>query len=199
MSNNETMTKPTSQIANYIAIARPDHWFKNVFMLPGIALAFTLSNAPLSQALIINILAAIISTCLIASANYTINEWLDAGFDKFHPVKCNRPSVSGNLTAFWVYTQWFLLSVLGLIIAYQLGLHFLTYSAALLIMGILYNVKPIRTKDRIYLDVLSESINNPLRFMLGWTAVISNIIPPLIRIICILDGRSIFNGYKKIF
>ncbi len=26
-------------IKKYIAIARPDHWFKNIFMLPGTALA----------------------------------------------------------------------------------------------------------------------------------------------------------------
>ena len=30
-------------------------------------------------------------------------------------------------------------------------------------MGVAYNVPPVRTKDRAYLDVLSESVNNPLR------------------------------------
>jgi len=44
-------------------------------------------------------------------------------------------------------------------------------------MGLVYNVPPLRTKDRQYLDVLSESINNPLRFMLGWTAVIGSLLP----------------------
>jgi hypothetical protein len=34
--------------------------------------------------------------------------------------------------------------------------------------GIFYNVRPMRTKDRAYLDVISESINNPLRLMIGW-------------------------------
>ena len=45
-------------------------------------------------------------------------------------------------------------------------------------MGILYNVEPIRTKDRAYVDVLSESINNPLRFLLGWSAIVSDVLPP---------------------
>ncbi len=35
-------------------------------------------------------------------------------------------------------------------------------------MGVLYNVKPFRTKDIAYLDVLSESINNAIRLLLGW-------------------------------
>ncbi len=59
---------------NYIAIARPNHWFKNIFMLPGTALALTMSSAPFNQDVLINILWAVVSTCLIASANYTINE-----------------------------------------------------------------------------------------------------------------------------
>jgi decaprenyl-phosphate phosphoribosyltransferase len=149
---NETINNEvkSSGIKNYIAIARPDHWFKNIFMLPGIALAITLSDNPIGSAVLINILLAVISTCLIASANYTINEWLDAEFDKHHPVKCNRPSVSGNLSAFWVYTQWVILSIIGLSIAYSLGLHFLTYSAILLIMGVLYNVKPIHAHIIVY-------------------------------------------------
>ncbi|GAB2479368.1 hypothetical protein GCM10011375_17370 [Hymenobacter qilianensis] len=44
-------------------------------------------------------------------------------------------------------------------------------SAFLLFMGIMYNVRPIRTKERVYLDVLSESVNNPIRFVLGWFIV----------------------------
>ena len=35
-------------------------------------------------------------------------------------------------------------------------------------MGCLYNIPPIRTKDHAYVDVLSESINNPIRFLVGW-------------------------------
>lgn len=196
---NETINSEVkkSGIKNYIAIARPDHWFKNIFMLPGIALALTLSDAPINSAMLINILLAVISTCLIASANYTINEWLDAESDKHHPVKCNRPSVGGNLSAFWVYTQWVILSIIGLSIAYSLGLHFLTYSAILLIMGVLYNVKPFRTKDRIFLDVLSESINNPLRLMLGWTAVVSNIIPPSSVLLAYWMGGAFLLAIKR--
>ena len=45
-------------------------------------------------------------------------------------------------------------------------------AAALWIMGCLYNFSPVRTKDVPYLDVLTESINNPLRLLLGWSAII---------------------------
>lgn len=45
-------------------------------------------------------------------------------------------------------------------------------------MGLFYNVKPFRTKDIVYLDVLSESVNNALRLMLGWFLISSNTLPP---------------------
>jgi hypothetical protein len=35
-------------------------------------------------------------------------------------------------------------------------------------MGCIYNIPPIRSKDVPYIDVLSESINNPLRMLAGW-------------------------------
>ena len=39
---------------------------------------------------------------------------------------------------------------------------------ALWVMGCVYNIPPVRSKDLPYLDVLSESINNPLRMLAGW-------------------------------
>src|SRR5271165_1945764 len=51
--------------------------------------------------------------------------------------------------------------------------------AALWIMGCVYNIPPVRTKDVPYLDVLTESINNPLRMLLGWYAVTSVLVPPV--------------------
>jgi decaprenyl-phosphate phosphoribosyltransferase len=39
-------------------------------------------------------------------------------------------------------------------------------------------VPPIRTKEWPYLDVLSESINNPIRLLLGWFALVTTTFPP---------------------
>src|SRR6202007_1922513 len=45
--------------------------------------------------------------------------------------------------------------------------------------GCVYNIQPLRTKDVPYLDVLTESVNNPLRMLLGWYGVTSVLIPPV--------------------
>jgi decaprenyl-phosphate phosphoribosyltransferase len=182
---------------NYIAIARPDHWFKNIFMLPGIALAMIMDDVGLGAQLILDLLTAIIATCAIVSANYTINEWLDAETDKFHPKKKLRPSVQGGVSAFGVYLQWILLSVIGIGLALSLNFQFTIYAIALLMMGIIYNVKPLRSKDRVHLDTLSESINNPLRFMLGWSAVDPQMLPPSSILIIYWMGGAYLMAIKR--
>ncbi len=159
----------------YLKLLRADHWFKNVFMLPGTALAIVLTGAPLD---IVKLLVGIASACLIASANYVLNEWLDADFDRFHPIKKNRPSVVGGLNPALVYTEYALLTVAGLGLGALISIHFVAAGASLWFMAILYNVKPFRMKDRVYLDVLSESVNNPIRLALGWFVVTSAPLPP---------------------
>lgn len=181
---------------DYIRIARPDHWFKNIFMLPGTALAILFLGIPPSEA-IIPTLIAIASTCLVASANYVINEYLDRDFDKHHPLKKNRPSATGSIRARYMLIEYVLLAVAGLSIAATINLEFLGWSALLLIMGVIYNVRPFRSKDRIYMDVLSESINNPLRLLLGWSAIAQGAFPPSSILLAYWMGGAFLMGVKR--
>jgi len=197
MSLNIAAAPTRQRFADYVALARPDHWFKNIFMLPGVALALVLRGEPLSLPLVGNIVIALVATCLIASANYTINEWLDADFDRHHPVKRQRPSALGNVSMGLVALQWFVLAAAGLALGNLLGVLFLRLGVLLLCMGIVYNVQPLRTKDRPYLDVLSESINNPLRFMLGWAAVVSTVLPPSSILLAYWMGGAFLMAVKR--
>ncbi len=164
---------------NYIKIARPDHWVKNAFILPGVAIAILLTDFKFDTSVIVRLVIGFMATCFIASANYVINEWLDAEFDKYHPTKKFRPVVSENMKLSLVLIEYALLIVLGLVLSYFVGKLFLYMEVWLLIMGVLYNVKPIRTKDIPYLDVLSESINNMIRLLLGWFIITQEFQPPI--------------------
>ena len=181
---------------NYIYLARIDHWFKNIFMLPGIALALVLSGIPLSEAVIPSLIG-ILSTCFIASANYVINEWLDKDFDKHHPIKQHRPSAVGDIQGKYVYLEYVLLIALGLGLASLLTTEFIILSVVLLVMGVLYNVHPFRTKDQAYLDVLSESVNNPLRLLLGWSALVSGSFPPSSVLLAYWMGGAFLMAMKR--
>lgn len=163
----------------YIEIARPDHWFKQVFMLPGTFLTFILLSPPFHWSLVVRIFLGFFAACLVASANYVINEVLDAPYDRVHPVKKNRPVPAGRIEIPIAKAEYFLLAFLGLALSLLANLPFFIANASLLLMGVLYNVPPIRTKDVPYLDTLSESVNNPIRLLLGWFIVVNNTIPPL--------------------
>lgn len=185
-------------LRDYIAIARPDHWTKNFFMLPGLflALLFTPTRASLSS-IWLPLFIGMAATCLISSANYTINEWLDRHFDRFHPKKRSRPSVSGRISAVGVYVEYALLAAGGLALAASLNQRVFEASVFLLVMGILYNVKPFRTKDRAYLDVVSESINNPIRLCMGWLIVIPNEFPPSSLLLGYWFGGAFLMAVKR--
>ena len=180
----------------YIQIARPDHWFKQFFMLPGLCLAF-LFLRDIPDGMLVNLLLGLFSTCCIASANYTINEYLDAPFDRQHPTKCKRPAAQGLVCLKGVLIEYALLSVAGLWSGFALNALFGSTALILLLMGIAYNVRPMRTKDVPYLDVISESINNPLRLVLGWAVCIPDYLPPSSFLLAYWFGGAFLMALKR--
>src|SRR5262249_3860663 len=147
----------------YVQIARVDHWFKNAFMLLGVILAVFYEPRVVAWSSVVPLIVAVIATCLVASSNYVLNELLDAGNDRLHPEKRHRPVPSGRVRPGLAYAEWIGLAAVGLGLALTLNVYFFASALSLWVMGILYNVPPIRTKEWPYLDVLSESINNPIR------------------------------------
>ena len=71
-----------------------------------------------------------------------------------------------------------LLSGLGIFFGFIAGPLTTVAAATLLICGVIYNVPPLRTKDIPFVDVLSESINNPIRLIFGWSMVDQSTLPP---------------------
>jgi len=158
--------RPT--LRGHIQIARIDHWFKNVFVLPGIVAAIGSDPTHVPAGLWINVLVGLFATCLVASSNYVINEVLDAPSDRFHPIKHTRPVPSGRVSVPLAYVQWLALMLIGVGLGLTVSMPFAITLLVLWVMGCIYNIPPMRSKDLPYIDVLSESINNPLRMLAGW-------------------------------
>lgn len=122
---------------------------------------------------------AFLLTWLISTANYAVNEVADAPYDIHHPNKRNRPLAAGEVNR---------MPLLGLGMAFSAAaltasLLFFTWPlflslASLLAAGFVYNLKPVRTKDVPFLDSVSESVNNPIRFCIGWYALAPAAFPP---------------------
>lgn len=163
----------------HIGIARFDHSIKNLFVLPGMVVPLSVRPDLLNFHLIKAVITAFVSITLIACSNYVINEVLDAPFDRLHPKKRDRPAAQGLVHRGAAYVQWLLMMLAGILIASLLSWQFAVTAGILWIMGCVYNIPPVRAKDVAYVDVLTESVNNPLRMLLGWYAITTTLTPPL--------------------
>jgi 4-hydroxybenzoate polyprenyltransferase len=168
---------------------RLERWPRSTAILVGSAALFALDPTVISRlgpvAIAARVAGAFLLTWAVSTANYIINEIADAPSDVHHPTKRNRPLASGAVRKgpllFWA-------AVIG---GVSLALAWLLYSRplfltllALVLAGFAYNLKPVRTKDVPFLDSISESVNNPIRFLIGWYALAPQTFPPWSLLVC---------------
>ncbi|MFQ6084033.1 MAG: UbiA family prenyltransferase [Candidatus Aminicenantia bacterium] len=131
--------------------------------------------------ILFNVFFAFLLTWAISTLNYIINEIADAPYDIHHPEKRNRPLVRGEVKKSSLFIVGLMLGLVGLSLGfYYFSFHFFLFLLILLLAGLIYNVKPLRTKEIPFLDAIVESANNPIRFLIGWYALSeANFFPPL--------------------
>ncbi len=167
---------------SYFKLLRIDHWFKNLFIIAGIISAILFAQSELiGLNFVIQGIGAFILASLISSVNYIVNQIADVEFDKKHPDKKTRPIPSGKISVFRAEILAFILLLGSLMITSLFyNANFFYALLSLWIAGILYNIRPVRLKDIPYIDVISESFNNPVRFLLGWFVIIKSEFPSFI-------------------
>ena len=183
-----------------IKLCRLNYWPKNIFLLPGVFFFVFLSNIENFYTIenLTILLLAILSTCLICSSNYVINELTDQKTDFYHPDKKKRPLVSQKLSISTSVIVFFFLSFFGYLLGINININFFYTLVILQLMGFVYNVKPLRFKDHAYLDVITESFNNLLRFALGWNIFNENYYPPLSLLIIFWTGGAFLMALKRL-
>lgn len=168
-------------MTEYLKVLRPEHWLKNVFIIFGHLVAIVLLALPLDADLVIRALLSLVPACFIASANYIMNEILDAPFDRMHPTKRLRAVPTGTVSIPILWGLFALLCLVGFsLAAWLFSTSYLLALGGFLLSALFYNMEPIRLKDKAFLDVIAESFNNPIRLWLGWYALApADSFPPL--------------------
>ena len=193
---DETAAKPAGTLRDYLALARFDHLTKHIFIVPGIVLAYLLRGGP-THFPVGQVILGLIAAICIASANYVINEYLDREFDKHHPTKSRRRAVECALRGSFVFLEWTAFTLVGLGCAWIGSATLFVTACIFALQGIVYNVSPLRTKDKPYLDVISESVNNPLRLTIGWAMVDPSTLPPSSVILAYWFGGAFLMAAKR--
>jgi 4-hydroxybenzoate polyprenyltransferase len=162
-------------VTAYLRALRLERWPRSAAIILGSTAFFFLhrdflsSFRPREIAFLLGL--SFLLTWAISTANYVLNEIVDAPYDIHHPAKRHRPLIRGEIKK-----APFILLGIGITAAgFTLAIAFFSRSfvlslLALLAAGFIYNVKPVRTKDIPFLDAISESANNPIRFLIGWYA-----------------------------
>jgi len=189
--------KRLHRLLPYVQIARPDHWFKNAFMLLGVLMAFFCRPELFALHSLPWLALAFASTCLVCSSNYVLNELLDAPQDRLHPTKWARPAAAGLVSTPLALAEWLALAGIGVGLAFAINPTFGFCALLLWVMGCVYNIPPVRSKDVAYVDVLSESVNNPIRLLLGWTVLIPGALPPLSLLLAYWMVGAYFMATKR--
>lgn len=204
ISPDSAPRKMPGRMVDYLSMVRLDHSTKHLFIVPGIVIAYLLRGRGVGgwfQGLVDwgpRVFWGLLAAVCIASANYVINEFLDREFDRFHPTKSRRACVQRDIDGRIVWLLWLVLVVGGLVAASRLGGVATLVAGVFALQGIVYNVAPLRTKDRTYWDVMSESINNPLRLLLGWAMIDGTTLAPASVILAYWSGGAFLMSAKRL-
>lgn len=194
---HRALDPPRPSWRGHLELVRADHWFKHVFILPGVVAALALDPAHRAPHLWARLGMGLAAACLVAASYYTMNELLDAPFDRLHPVKRQRPAAAGRIAPGWAWAQCGVLVIAGLVLGAAVSRPTAAALGALWLAACAYNVRPLRAKDVPYLDVLTESVNNPLRLCIGWYIVGAVLVPPALLVLSYWMLGAYFMAMKR--
>ena len=159
-SSGTTTETSAGQAAAMLRLMRPHQWIKNFFV------AAPLFFTPPEQSFenLLRVVLGMVAFCLVTSAVYIVNDYLDRETDRMHPTKSKRPLAAETVTVSSAFALMAGLLVVGFAVALLLspGL------AGLLLIYLLVNLAySLRLKHVSILDVLIIAFGFVLRIAAG--------------------------------
>ncbi|MCX7019742.1 MAG: decaprenyl-phosphate phosphoribosyltransferase [Candidatus Sumerlaeota bacterium] len=143
---------------------RPKQWTKNFLLFAGVVFTHNLSQiGRLTDAV-----SAFIIFCGLSGVIYLFNDLRDGESDRQHPLKCQRPIASGQLSEPLAWSAALIISVLCIVWAFFLNPKFGGYAVVYFIIMVLYSAV---LKHVVILDLLIVAIGFVIRAMAGVRAI----------------------------
>ncbi len=175
-------------LRDYVDLLRPTHWIKNVVVFAGPAAGLKL----LSLVSWMQTSVAFGAFCLVASANYAINDVLDREADARHPIKRNRPVARGAIRP---ASALILAAVLVVTAAAATTLSLnARVTGVLLLYFVLILAYSLALKRRVILDVIIIAIGFVLR---TWAGALAVAVPTSEWLIACMFTLCLFMGFGK--
>lgn len=145
-----------------LKLMRPTQWIKNGFVF----MPLIFSSRLLAAEDVLRVAGMFTVFCLVSSATYILNDYLDREQDRVHPLKKNRPLARGDISpaAALVVMGILLVCVAVLAVAIKTPRSGFAVLAGYLLMHFLYSVK---LKDIVIVDVLTIAAGFLLRVLAG--------------------------------
>ena len=151
-------------IMHYWQAIRPQQWVKNAFVGAGFLFAREWHNT----ALAIDVATAFVAFCLLASAVYVGNDWIDRATDRAHPVKRERPVAAGRISRTGAVALALLLGVGAFALAARVGVQLVAVLAIYLALNAAYS---LALKRMVIVDVIAVALGFLLRILAGTVGV----------------------------
>ena len=161
-------------LKDIIMLIRVRQWYKNTVIFLPLIFGKELFNLFSIQQTFIGFLAL----CLVSSANYVVNDLVDAKRDRRNPEKKSRPIASRRVKTWQAVVMTLLLLCFGLYISYTLSLMFFVFALALFLSTQLYSFV---LRNEPFADILMVAINFVIRTISG-AFVITKGVEPYIEV-----------------
>lgn len=148
---------------NLIRLIRPKQWIKNLIVL----LPVFFGGALLHPSAIYAGLITALSFSFAASSIYCLNDIIDIEDDKHHPIKCNRPLASGDISIPQGYTLMVLMLILSMASTFLLYDHQLETAGVIAFYWLLNIGYCLKLKQYAIIDVCIVAFGFVLRVLAG--------------------------------
>ncbi|HYE00241.1 MAG TPA: decaprenyl-phosphate phosphoribosyltransferase [Alphaproteobacteria bacterium] len=159
-ADGTTLRPRRTRLPPALALLRPHQWVKNAF----VAAPLFFTPGALSLGNILLIVAGVLSFCLIASAVYVLNDFVDRHADRMHPVKRSRPIASGAVSPAMAAVLLAGALTAGMALAFGLDLAFGVLAAVYFVINMAYS---FGLKHISIVDVMCITLGFILRVMAG--------------------------------